>query len=71
MQFLKELLNRDKYPLQTEGVQDVIPGEPEDYVDLPKTSGAKKKKKKSFPTTDPAENSLINTIWKYQNADAS
>lgn len=71
MQFLKELMNSDKYSPQAEGVEDVIPSGREDYVDLPKPGVRGKKKKKSFPTTDPAENSLINTIWQYQNADAS
>jgi hypothetical protein len=70
MQFLKELINSDKYSQRVEGVDDVIPSGREDYVDLPKP-GVKKKKKTVFPTTDSAENSIINTLWQYQNADAS
>jgi hypothetical protein len=79
MQLLRELLDfpkyrtisveGDKYSPCTEGVDDVIAGQ-EEYVQLPKSS-TKKKKKKSFPTTDSTENSLINTLWNYQNADAS
>lgn len=79
MVFLKELLERskhcnisseaDKYLPQTEGVDDIVDTGRSDYVTLPKSSG--KKKKKTFPTTDSAENSLINTLWYYQNADAS
>lgn len=68
MQFLKELLEMSNL---SEGTEDIIPDGSEEYVQLPKPGINKKKKKKSFPTTDSAENSLINTLWKYQNADAS
>lgn len=70
MRFLKELLEHDKYLLQTEGVDAEITTNQPNYVQLPKPT-SKKKKKKSFPTSDSAENSLINTLWLYQNADAS
>jgi hypothetical protein len=43
----------------------------DDYVELPKPEPKGKKKRKTFPSSDSAENSLINTIWYYQNADAS
>lgn len=59
--------------IAVEGV-DAAPEDPrdEEYVELPKPeSGKTRGKRKAFPTTDKAENSLINTIWLYQNADAS
>lgn len=86
MQLLQELLlythvktvaeagQTDKYlPSKTvEGV-DANPPSPkqDDYVELPTPAKVKQKRKRKFPTTDNAENSLIDNIWLYQNADAS
>jgi hypothetical protein len=66
MNLLRELLS--KAPVQ-ESVDDITNGG-ETYVQLP-TDSKKKKKKKGAPTSDKAENSLINTIWHYNNADAT
>lgn len=44
------------------------------YVPLPATANDVKKKKakrKQFPTTDTAQNSLINYLWLNQNSDAT
>lgn len=54
----------------TEEVDDISNSKDVPYVDLPSKPPVVKKKKK-FPLSDRAENSLINTIWLYQNADAS
>ncbi len=66
MDFLQELYSTiseqvDGLPTQT------------DYVPLPKSSTTKKKKEKrpQFPTTDTAQNSLINYLWLNQNSDAT
>lgn len=54
-----------------EGVDDEV-NLGADYVPMVKP-GSKKtsKKKKAEPSTDKAENSLINTLWFYNNSDAS
>ena len=51
----------------TEEVDDISNSKDVPYVDLPSKPPVVKKKKK-FPLSDRAENSLINTIWLYQNA---
>lgn len=38
------------------------------YVDLP--NAAKQRKKKQYPTTSKSQNSLIQTLWYYADADA-
>lgn len=78
MKLLRELLDAasspnasdDKYQPQMEGV-DCIAASDRDYVPLPKPGKLKKKGKRSTqPSTDKAENSLINNIWFYNNSDA-
>jgi hypothetical protein len=55
----------DKYrETLVDGVNDIV-NYGEKYVQAPK------KRKKRMPATDPATNSIINTLWHYQNADAS
>lgn len=71
MKFLQEL------SLLSEEVDDIINDQDQDYVPLPdkgssdKNSKHKKTKKSKFPTSDAAEDSLINTLWRYNNADAN
>lgn len=63
--------NPDKYTVQqltVEAVDDIVNTGP-DYVPMQKPR--RKIKKGKVPTTDRAENSLINTLWFYGNADAS
>ena len=60
----------NKYSVQTEAVNDIV-DDRENYVELPDVDEKPSKKKKRFPTSDKAENSLIQTLWFYQNADAS
>jgi len=56
----------DKYR-QTliDGVNDIVNYRDAQYVPMPK------KRKKRNRTTDVAQNSIINTLWHYQSADAS
>lgn len=54
----------DKYAAES---VDNIADTNTEYVPLIK----KKAKKRRFPTSDRAENSLINTQWFYSNSDAS
>lgn len=42
-----------------------------DYVPMVKPGSKGKGKNKTFPTTDKAENSLVQTLWFYNNSDAS
>lgn len=52
-----------------EGVDDIV--DYGSYVPLPKPGKKRKKGKVVDPTTDAAMNSIINTQWHYQNADAA
>ena len=65
MSLLQEL-----YQISTEQV-DSLPSAGT-YIPLPDESKPKRKKTKrtAFPSTDNAQNSLINFIWFAQNADA-
>lgn len=53
-----------------EEVDDIQNQKDQPYVQLPQPAKKKKTKTKREPTTDAAENSLINTIWAYSNSDA-
>lgn len=65
MKFLRELLKISEQQ------------NPQFYVPTPsaivrdKLSGKKTKKRKHFPSTTSAEDTLINTLWTYNNSDAS
>lgn len=62
--FTLETTMADKYAAESvDNIVDVGP----DYVPMVK----KKAKKRRFPTSDRAENNLINTQWFYNNSDAS
>lgn len=77
MKLLAELLNdsgriQNEYTATShvrlgEEVDNIVDVKP-DYVPMHKPTKLSKKKK---PTTDKAENSLINTLWFYNNSDAS
>lgn len=73
--FVARTPSSDKYPTTTsavavsEEVNDIVDVGP-DYVPMVKPGNASKKKRRQ-PTTDKAENSLINTRWFYNNSDAS
>ncbi len=80
MQLLRELLSfpalGDKYSPKNAAVGvseqvDNIVSVGQDYVPMVKPGHTSKKKKRQQPTTDRAENSLINTLWFYNNSDAS
>lgn len=62
-------LLQELWGLVTEEVDNIPDSNAEEYANLPKNT--KKTKKNKFPLSDKAENSLINNIWLYQNADAS
>lgn len=65
MDLLKQL-----YQIIHEQVDDLPPQT--DYVPLPKPTAKKKKaKRQQFPTTDSAQNSLIDYLWMNQNSDAT
>ena len=69
MKLLRELLSNkfsDPHKYAYESVDDIVDTGP-DYVPMKK----KKAKNRRFPTTDKAENALINNIWFYNNSDAS
>lgn len=53
-----------------EEVDDIQNQNDQPYVQLPQPTKKKKNKTKNEPTTDAAENSLINTTWSYSNSDA-
>lgn len=55
----------------SEEIDNIVDTGP-DYVPMqkPSTTSKSRKKAKRQPTTDQAQNSLINTIWFYNNSDA-
>jgi hypothetical protein len=69
--FSERKLVSDKYDIQQMTVEsvDAIVSTGPDYVPMQKPR--RKLKKGKEPTTDRAQNSLINTLWFYGNADAS
>lgn len=67
---------RDKYVLEDAQVKDDGSVDNEinlgaDYVPMVKPGGKGKGKNKTFPTTDAAQNSLVQSLWFYNNSDAS
>lgn len=61
--FLKQKPNKDKYTKCDKKAPNMSVDDPE-YVNMP-TNATK------FPSYDANEKSLIQTLWLYQNADAS
>lgn len=62
----------DKYQhnLTTEEVDDIVDLGP-DYVPMQTPTKKVKKKARNQPTTDAAQNQLIQSLWFYNNSDAS
>ena len=61
----------EKAPQNNDGaINNIVNSADPLYVPLPQPSTLKGKKKK-IPSTDRAQNSLIQTLWFYNNSDAS
>lgn len=66
---LCDLVKLVQHSSVVEGVDDEVNLGP-DYVPMVKP-GKNSKKKHGVPATDGAQNSLIQTLWFYNNSDAS
>lgn len=64
----KSVKSDNKYTRRKINDFDDIGDTVDTYVQLPNPQDTKKGQ---FPTTDKAQNSLINYLWLYQNSDAS
>lgn len=69
-------LAHDKYvqedaPAKDDGSVDNEINLGADYVPMVKPGSKGKGKAKTYPTTDAAENSLVQSLWFYNNSDAS
>ena len=73
MGILKQLFESKLSSTDNGAINDFEPSDDELPLSLPEPipNGKRTDKKKRFPSTDKAQNSLIQTLWTYNNADAT